>query len=292
MGYSEMTGNYYSDDFENQHEPVDEIQVRILLPGSNCGPVIGKGGTNLAKFRSENNVDINLVGDRNTDRVLNIIGHQENCLNVVNEIVQLCPVAPYTVAQNCAVETNFLILSDLIGHLVGKGGSKLKEIREQSNSKIKIYPECMPGSNERVVAVGGEDQEVIINALRIILNTVEDKLQTQQQIFYDPIQNNQSDANAYQSQQDFGYSAPESISSEFLLVETETNVKVSNQMCGAIIGKQGMRIREIRNVSGAKITFANNDEGRIINITGSQQQVQAAEHLMTQAVRSSVINTR
>ena len=55
------------------------------------------------------------------------------------------------------------------------------------------------------------------------------------------------------------------------------------QLAGAIIGKGGSRIRQIRQESGASITIdealpGSND--RIITITGSQEQIQNAQYLL------------
>ena len=55
------------------------------------------------------------------------------------------------------------------------------------------------------------------------------------------------------------------------------------QLAGAIIGKGGSRIRQIRQESGAGITIdealpGSND--RIITITGSQEQIQNAQYLL------------
>ena len=55
------------------------------------------------------------------------------------------------------------------------------------------------------------------------------------------------------------------------------------QLAGAIIGKGGSRIRQIRQESGAGITIdeampGSND--RIITITGMQEQIQNAQYLL------------
>ena len=56
-----------------------------------------------------------------------------------------------------------------------------------------------------------------------------------------------------------------------------------SQLAGAIIGKGGMRIKQIRMESGASITIeealpGSND--RIINISGSSDQIQNAQYLL------------
>jgi len=55
------------------------------------------------------------------------------------------------------------------------------------------------------------------------------------------------------------------------------------QLAGAIIGKGGSRIRQIRQESGAGITIDEAQPGsndRIITITGNQDQIQNAQYLL------------
>ena len=54
-------------------------------------------------------------------------------------------------------------------------------------------------------------------------------------------------------------------------------------MAGAIIGKGGARITEIRRLSGAQIVIDEALPGsneRIISITGSQEQIQNAQYML------------
>ena len=65
-------------------------------------------------------------------------------------------------------------------------------------------------------------------------------------------------------------------------------VTISNDMAGAIIGHGGSRIREIRSNSKARITIDEPVQGsdkRIVNISGSQKQIQAAQFLLHQLIR-------
>ncbi len=61
------------------------------------------------------------------------------------------------------------------------------------------------------------------------------------------------------------------------------NLRWSLQLAGAIIGKGGSRIRQIRQESGAGITIdeaAQGSNDRIITITGTQDQIQNAQYLL------------
>ena len=72
--------------------------------------------------------------------------------------------------------------------------------------------------------------------------------------------------------------------------QTTTQVTVPNDMAGAIIGKGGERIRNIRQKCGADIKFSDSDpvkKDRLITISGSQDQIQYAQYLMQQCVRQN-----
>jgi len=69
-----------------------------------------------------------------------------------------------------------------------------------------------------------------------------------------------------------------------------TQVSIPKDMAGAIIGKGGMRIKQIRMESGATITIDEPQPGsndRIINIAGSSDQIQNAQYLLQMCVKQN-----
>merc|ERR1711881_463182 len=76
--------------------------------------------------------------------------------------------------------------SDQVGSVIGKKGQRIREIRDESNGKVTVYQDCLPGSNERIVAIGGEDESHVLAAFDIILKTLEDHPLKKPVIFYDP----------------------------------------------------------------------------------------------------------
>lgn len=69
---------------------------------------------------------------------------------------------------------------------------------------------------------------------------------------------------------------------------TTTQVSIPKDLAGAIIGKGGCRIRQIRQESGAGITIDEAQPGsndRIITITGNQDQIQNAQYLLQMSVK-------
>jgi len=299
----------------------DDTKLRLLVVGRYCGALIGKGGENFKRLREQYSVKITGLSSRANERVLQLDGNRESCVSIIKELLPICPEGPYPAQnQKCAFELNLLVNSDQVGSLIGKGGSKIKEICEQSGGKLKVYPDCLPNSNERVVSIGGEDESRIMAGLDIVLSILDNFPQKTQTVFFDPSNttspleiatgnspgilgqvstpmnrpNVSSDINVAAiliANRDNNQRSVRDPNTDFGLVQTVTTMTVPNDMCGAIIGKAGMNVRQVRLSSGAKIDFTKSEAGskedRTITLTGTQEQIQIAEQVISQFVRSS-----
>jgi len=377
----------------------DGDKMRFLVQGRFCGAIIGKGGENIKRLRQQN---INIkVQDTRKEGVLTLAGDRDTCVSVFKEILPLIPESPFPVnpKEVCAFEVNLLVQSDQVGCIIGKGGQRIKEIREESSGKVRVYQDCLPNSNERVVAIGGEDESRVLAAFDIILKTLDDHPLKQQVHYYDPTKNDgpqggmggggpppqhdgpgnsqmggglgglgnlgglgglgslagaagilgqlglgglagagplgaagalgglggtnmvggggndnrredRGDDRGFQrnegggsrggdrdrrdsrgGDQRNGNDRGEERMEDFGDMMTETKITVGNGMCGAIIGKRGQRIREIREASGARVetseTSKDGERGpRVITITGTQRQIVIAQQMMAECVRN------
>jgi heterogeneous nuclear ribonucleoprotein K len=165
----------------------DREKMRFLVLGRVCGAIIGKGGENIKRLRKENNININ-VQDTRQEGVLTLSGDRSTCVSVFKEILPLIPESPYPVnpKEKCAYEVNLLVQTDQVGSVIGKGGTRIREIREESSGKVRVYQDCLPNSNERIVAIGGEDESRVLAAFDIILKTLDDHPLKTQVHYYDP----------------------------------------------------------------------------------------------------------
>ena len=75
--------------------------------------------------------------------------------------------APATPSGGPDGEMMQLVPTNLVGRLIGKGGSGIRELRETSHAQIKIHSECEPGTEMRKVLVSGPP-EAVQNALMMI----------------------------------------------------------------------------------------------------------------------------
>jgi len=165
-------------------------ELRLLLIGKLCGAVVGKGGDIVKSLRLKHNVEIRGLNNHAVNRVLSVVGEREACVAALSDILPLaCAEAPFAASNfsdRCNYEINFLVHSGNIGAVIGKGGTKIKEIQEASSGLIKIYHDCLPNSDERVVAIGGDTAEKIKIAINIILDTLSNLSPKSQTILYDP----------------------------------------------------------------------------------------------------------
>lgn len=354
---SDVAGSKRSNDGGNwggaKRARANETSLRFLLNSKHAGGIIGKGGETIKRLRSDYSAHITVPDTDTGERVLTISANKEACINVLKECLPLVHEAPYRVGRPGSGEENefeidFLVLSGQVGGIIGKGGERIKQIREESKAKIKVYQDCLPDSSERVVALGGSEDE-IVGALQNILGILENEPLKGGSTLYDPSYVHQTGFDNYNSYsgppgrgrgmsrggggrgrggprndfgghqgyggggfgQDFnnshdqgfgggfdkfggGYGPNSNFSNDgwnsgnsFGSSES-TQVTVTNDMAGAIIGRGGERIRGIRQKSGADIKFADSEKDnkeRLVTIKGSREQIQHAQYLMQQCVR-------
>uniref|UniRef100_A0AAR2KBT6 Heterogeneous nuclear ribonucleoprotein K n=1 Tax=Pygocentrus nattereri TaxID=42514 RepID=A0AAR2KBT6_PYGNA len=65
-------------------------------------------------------------------------------------------------------ELRLLIHQSLAGGIIGVKGAKIKELRENTQTTIKLFQECCPHSTDRVVLVGGKPKRVV-ECIKVIL---------------------------------------------------------------------------------------------------------------------------
>ena len=332
----------------------DTIEVRLLLLGRNCGSIIGRGGENISRLRNQYSVQLRMPSTSTVDRAMTLQGSVESCIAVVREVLSHSAQVPYSTNAQCNVEVNLLVPTTLIGSIVGKGGCRITEIREATQCKVKVYEDCLPASNERVVAIGGESEEQVLVTITTILNILREIPTTSRSKinYYDPANacgipppllssssakkshnnnNNNSvsnfpvnvgplmgssvkcEATTSTGPQPLMNVTPQPLSGggivgggvvggnhgvsntlgAWLHLLTTTTITTPHDMCGMIIGKGGCRISEIRNGSGATITFSEQEskeskDDRVITITGTQQQVQRAEQMITRFMSTQI----
>ena len=89
---------------------------------------------------------------------------------------------------NSTITVNLLIPHYLMGYIIGKNGSVLKEIEEKSSVKLQASPHRLLPSTDRILRVTGCPTAISIATLTVarIINSHKDKLKNKKTIPYQP----------------------------------------------------------------------------------------------------------
>ncbi|XP_044204237.1 poly(rC)-binding protein 4-like isoform X2 [Thunnus albacares] len=250
-------------------------------------------------------------------------------------------VANGTVTSKPPVTLRLVIPASQCGSLIGKGGSKIKEIRETTGAQVQVAGDLLPNSTEREVTISGS-QDAIIQCVKLICTVILESPPKGATIPYRPsptpgtvlLAGNQvfeaSDFGShplfsvaqggvdlqqtYAVQSHYGIPhselaklhqlslqqqglAPISQSATQVLPGVEANSQttsqellIPNDLIGSIIGRQGTKINEIRQVSGAQIKIGSQIDStsdRHVTITGTPIAINLAQYLITSCLETA-----
>lgn len=141
----------------------DDITIRLLIPSKAAGSIIGKGGHNITKLRTEYKASVTVPDCPGPERILTISADLETVLQVVNEIIPNVDDASGRSGSRGGggsssgedVDLRLLVHQSQAGCIIGKSGFKIKELREKTGARIKIFSNCCPQSTERVCQISG-----------------------------------------------------------------------------------------------------------------------------------------
>eukprot|EP00250_Pteridium_aquilinum_P023021 c2606_g1_i1 orf=247-2235(+) len=143
----------------------DELVFRILCPNEKIGGIIGRGGNIIRGLQEDIGVRIKVLEPvpGSAERIIVIVSvehpdddispAQEALLHLQSKIADLGP------DEDAVITSRLLVPSELVGCLLGKGGSVITEIRRSTRANIRILgkddlPKCALSSDELVQIVG------------------------------------------------------------------------------------------------------------------------------------------
>ncbi|XP_040567437.1 poly(rC)-binding protein 2 isoform X1 [Lepeophtheirus salmonis] len=136
------------------------LTIRLIMQGKEVGSIIGKKGEIVKRFRDESGAKINISDGSCPERIVTVAGHTEAiykafaliCNKFEEDLANL--VSPNTVPRP-PITFRLIVPASQCGSLIGKGGSKIKEIREISGASVQVASEMLPNSTERAVTISG-----------------------------------------------------------------------------------------------------------------------------------------
>lgn len=192
-----------------------ELSIRLIVPHSQCGSLIGKKGSKIKTIRETSGCSIQIASKmlpNSTERTVTVSG---SVIAVPECIYHLCRVMldsppkgntkrytgglnPFLAAlagsqlrtNNNHSETQvqsesheLIVPNDLIGCIIGKGGTNIAEIRQTSGAMISISNvKQTSGNTDRTITITGNPDSValaqhLINT-RISMESVESPIRT------------------------------------------------------------------------------------------------------------------
>ncbi|KAK9241431.1 hypothetical protein V1525DRAFT_393130 [Lipomyces kononenkoae] len=339
--------------FNSVSNDASRVSLRCLVSSRAAGALIGQKGENIALVREAAGVRCSFSDNTKgvTERIVTISGSVEGVSKACALIVRTISNGPL---DQSATESKKYSLRTVIPHkamgtIIGKAGSRLREIRESSGATFSVSETLLPLSTERSLLIHGEADAIQQAALMICehLLDLSEKLALANVQYYNPLpmggsfghlshwqlyveKNVATPVNPYGVSPD-GYtaadyatqlgitnlatdeatitpdprSAPKDAPRPAVVpsVQTATSVQsaqqqaqqalpgqpltqqiyIPNDMVGAIIGKGGTKINEIRQLSGSNIKInepQDNSNERLVTITGTSECNQMALYLL------------
>lgn len=132
----------------------DAPKETILVPRACVGRIIGRGGSKIRELQEISGANINISRDGDGDHVpVNISGAEANVQKARELIEELNSFAPSQQRENAFSSSNFSenratrsdsaekiieVNSSDCGRIIGRGGSKIKALQEESGARIEI----------------------------------------------------------------------------------------------------------------------------------------------------------
>jgi len=315
------------------------LSLRSLVTIRDAGIIIGKGGKNVSEVRDITGVKaaVSKVVTGVNERILTVTGNLDSVAKAyssfANYLLENAGVPCTNIYSNQfnflnhftnnnhnnnnnnnggndpVTAIHLLINHLLLGSIIGKNGTKIKEIREASGARIVASKEMLPQSTERVIDIIGTVDAIHIAVHKIgecILNDTEkpyciqynptarnniSTVYNQYHSFEQQQQQHNNNANHdahYHANGKTNFNGPKNTTNNNK-PKGELDVRKINfpaDMVGCIIGKGGKKITEIRQISGSKINISpidaskNGSKEREFTITGSSDNNDKALQLI------------
>ncbi|KAH9818509.1 hypothetical protein DFH28DRAFT_1152540 [Melampsora americana] len=178
-------------------DPTSNVTLRSLVSTKEAGVIIGKGGKTVAEIREQTGTKagVSKAVQGVHDRVLSVSGGLEGvskAYSIVADAILQNPLAAtdpsLTVPPPTATTTaiRVLVSHNLMGSIIGRQGSKIKEIQDTSGVRMVASKEMLPQSTERVVEVQGSPEAIRVAIYEIGKCLMEDWERAHGTVLYQP----------------------------------------------------------------------------------------------------------
>lgn len=284
------------------------IVIRALIVTGDASVIIGKQGRHINEIRELSNARLNISQSipSNPERILTVSGALDAVSKAFGLIVRRMNDEPFdqpSLPGSRAVHMRFIIPNSRMGSIIGKQGSKIKEIQEASGARLHAGETMLPGSTERILNITGVADAMHIAVYYVGTILLEHQDRNANNLPYrpsavsraasmSPFSPSTAFASPVSPNVSFGTPNSPAILGSPLAPGLQTQqIFIPNDLVGCIIGKGGQKINEIRQLSASHIKIMERNAGiaaggsgseRLVTITGPPPNIQMAVNLLYQ----------
>ncbi|XP_029519897.1 poly(rC)-binding protein 2 isoform X2 [Oncorhynchus nerka] len=246
------------------------VTLRIVVPASQCGSLIGKGGCKIKEIRESTGAQVQVAGDmlpNSTERAITIAGTPQSIIECVKQICVVMLESPpkgVTIPYRPKPSGSPVIFAGGQAYAVqGQHAIPQPDLTKLHQLAMQQSPFPIAPNNQGFQGRSTEEEK-------------------------------RPEAFLLHSLQHFVFVGTDlcflSLAGMDASAQTGSHeLTIPNDLIGCIIGRQGAKINEIRQMSGAQIKIANPVEGssdRQVTITGSPASISLAEYLINARLSS------
>nr|XP_038954494.1 poly(rC)-binding protein 3 isoform X1 [Rattus norvegicus]XP_038954495.1 poly(rC)-binding protein 3 isoform X1 [Rattus norvegicus]XP_038954496.1 poly(rC)-binding protein 3 isoform X1 [Rattus norvegicus]XP_038954497.1 poly(rC)-binding protein 3 isoform X1 [Rattus norvegicus]XP_038954498.1 poly(rC)-binding protein 3 isoform X1 [Rattus norvegicus]XP_038954499.1 poly(rC)-binding protein 3 isoform X2 [Rattus norvegicus] len=267
------------------------VTLRLVVPASQCGSLIGKGGSKIKEIRESTGAQVQVAGDmlpNSTERAVTISGTPDAIIQCVK---QICVVMLESPPKGATIPYRPKPASTPV---IFAGGQVRADPLAASTANLSLllqHPPLPAYTIQGQYAIPHPDlscpsypqQLTKLHQLAMQQTPFPPLGQTNPAFPGEKLPLHSSEEAQNLMGQSSGLDASPPASTHELTIP--------NDLIGCIIGRQGTKINEIRQMSGAQIKIANATEGsseRQITITGTPANISLAQYLINARLTSEV----
>ncbi|XP_011842800.1 PREDICTED: poly(rC)-binding protein 2-like isoform X2 [Mandrillus leucophaeus] len=227
------------------------VTLRLVVPASQCGSLIGKCGCKIKEIRESTGAQVQVAGDmlpNSTEQAITIAGIPQSIIECVKQIcVVMLETLSHSPPKGVTIPYRAMLSSSPVIFAGGQDGYS-------TGSNSASFPHTTPS-----MCLNPDLEGLPLELTKL------HQLAMQQSHF--PMTHGNT-----------GFSGLDASAQT-----TSHELTIPNDLIGCIIGRQGAKINEIRQTSGAQIKIANPVEGstdRKVTITGSAASISLAQYLI------------
>lgn len=186
---------------EKESDPT-YVLFRMYCPVKEASCIVGKKGEKINHIREKANVRINVSENLKNvpERIVLVRGPSENVARAFGLITRTILEEPEDEPASILSKQytlKLLVPHPMVGYIIGKQGSKFREIEENSAAKLKAAEQPLPYSTDRILSINGVGDAIHIAIYYISQVMIEHKdcLKKNKVVFYNPANYNQANLN-------------------------------------------------------------------------------------------------